>query len=346
MKNLIKFLLFSLITSFHPAAYAVSGELGTWLRANAGPFVTLIEREPRFIGEPINIVALRDGRPVQPDSTLVRDISDELRRTLLRSQGIRVPLASDNCEFLPGGIVLGIEINRIDRTRHRVQLALIDLDENYWINQSTRVWTGRLSRDQYQRLASAPTSASVAYANNPDRAQDCHPEGHESNQPENPPAIEEPSGQPEVTAPAPRQTRFLSEISLSDKKVECKGHGKGCVDIEYEAFDDVYMFEFITLSGKLMALNCDANPELRYGATRQGLKIPTGSHPDRPSLGFYVLATRYPETASTISRFFGRQCLTTPDDRYLSELASLVARPDVEWRALHLVNRRGNVKPI
>ena len=139
---------------------------------------------------------------------------------------------------------------------------------------------------------------------------------------------------------------YLSDIFVSNSKKECVGYGKSCVDIEYESLDDVYIFEFVTFSGWLLALNCGVELELNYGKSRIGLKVPKSSHPERPPLGYYVLATRLPATARDLAAVFNSDCSVTPDNSYLARLSELVARPDVEWRALHLVNRRGSIREI
>ena len=308
---------------FQPDAFALSGELGTWLRSNAGPALAdLMKREPRFIGESIDIVALKQGQPTSIDTALTNDISEEVRQILLAKPGIRMPLKS--CEPGRANVVVGIRIDRLDRHRHRVMLALLDLEENIWINQSPQVWTGKLTTRQY-RLHSQPAISSCGSTDSTSGTQ--------------------------ITSQTkqPARLNVLSEITLSKRKTKCRGHGQSCVEIEFETFDDAYIFEFYTLGGRLVSQACNREPKLQYGVTRKGLKIPVSKHPDRPSLGFYVVATRNPVTASKLKERLGAiggQCAGSPDDAQLQDLAEVVASADVQWRALHFVNHRGHIRQI
>lgn len=336
MNLIAKLTILILLSAVQPSAYALSGELGTWLSTRAGPALAeLLKHEPRFIGEQIDIVALQGDRPAAIDSVLTADISDEVRRILLAEPGIRIPLQRRGCEFTTAKIVLGIRVDRLDRNRHRVLLALLDMEENIWINRSPQVWTGRLSTGQYRRLTRPAMAATDPATGRPcqDTAISTADDHRES-----------------VTVDPQRNIQLVSDITISTRKTECRGQGRSCIDIEYEMFRDSYVFEFVTINGTLLPLDCGAMAELRFGEVRRGLKVAKSVHPDRPSLGYYVLATRLPGTAEVLNDFLHRigngSCGGIPEEAELQQLADIVSRDDVDWRALHLFNRHGKIRSL
>lgn len=332
MKPLVRFVLICLLFGFNSTAWAVSGDLGVWLKYKAGPSLSqLIKTEPRFIGETIDFVGLRNGLPGPLDTALAQDVGDEVRRILLNTPGIRVPLNANSCEVKDEGVALAIEIVRLDRSQHRITLALLDLDESIWINRSVQTWSGRLNSSQYQRLAQQGSSWTSAYSNTESDSAGCHSV-----------AMNEVT---EIKAQEPR--RLISDITMSQRKVECRGHGKACVDIEYEALDDSFVFEFFTMRGRIVALAAGERPVMRYGENRKGLKVPQGQHPDRPSLGYYVFATRNPMTAAAVSDFLS-DCNGTSlaTDTQLEQLGQFANQPEIQWQAIHLNNYRGRISRL
>ena len=88
LKSILHQILITIaLVCFIQSAFAsspVSGELGMWLRNNAGPRLSsLINQQPRFIGESIQIVALEDGQPVEIDNALASRIRGHLQKELL-----------------------------------------------------------------------------------------------------------------------------------------------------------------------------------------------------------------------------------------------------------------------
>jgi len=156
------FVVATLICAAHlPLASAqVSGDLGLWLHRNAGPGISdIVNGNPRFIGESIRIVALKDGQPSEIDNELVRRIRGLLQQALLENSTIRIPVEqAGTCHPRDVNIVLGIEVSEHNHNEHQILLAFLDVDENVWINQSTHLWTGRLTAEQ-RSLLSQPTNS-------------------------------------------------------------------------------------------------------------------------------------------------------------------------------------------
>lgn len=141
--------------------------------------------------------------------------------------------------------------------------------------------------------------------------------------------------------PEAEPEKLLTDIRLASRKDNCRGHGRECVDIEFEILNDAYVIEFFTKAGK-MHLVRGSDPALVYGERAFGLKIPEARYPGRPSLGYYVLATRDPHLAARLSRVF--ELADHAEQR--AALGALVENPLVTWRALHLAHHRGRTQVI
>lgn len=401
MKKL-RFAIFMILASCQFNAFALSGELGRWIKSNAGPeLARLIQEEPRFIGEAIDIIALRDGHPAAVDDGLTESIREALRHLLLNQSGIRMPLQTTNqCQATRTHIVLGISIDQQDAYQHRVQLALLDLDENMWINQSSQVWLGRLSRQQDRLLGTFVSpdddvfdqDNAAAIASMIDEKVRCgmplpQPVYIETENPHWQKAVESllekhlditrdpieaasslvmirQQQQLNIHVASPHNTYSLtrlalssrhpespliSAITLSNRKIECRGQGRRCIDIEYETYKDAFVFEFFTRSGELTALNCDTRPRVTSGQVRKGLRVPDAGHPSRPALSYYVLATRNPAIAEKLADSLhaaSRRCHGEADANNRKQLALLVASKEVTWRSLHLIHRHGRVEAM
>ena len=65
--------------------------------------------------------------------------------------------------------------------------------------------------------------------------------------------------------------------------------------------------------------------------------MPKRSDPDRPALGFYVLATEDGTVARELSHLFSgtRRCDGRDLPGWQDELVNVVERGDVSWRAIH-----------
>lgn len=334
--------LFLWLLSLSCHSYAVNGELGRWLEHEAGPALAeLIESEPRFIGEAIGFATLKGGHLAPLDSRLAQDLGNGIRRSLLQRSGIRVPLEPENCQVAKEDIVLAIDIRRLDHARHRVEFALVDREESLWINRSLQTWTGRLSRVQYQHLGqlssiATGTADSTSHSNG-DMGQSsrCRPPDLDDN--------DVPGKHPPLFS-----QQLISAISRSDRRTTCQGHGRYCVDVEYTTLQDTYLFEFITLRGRIIALSTGQAPELRYGKFTKGLKVPVSQVSNRPSVGYYILATQYRDTAAELVRFFSEnaQGKAGPDDKQLRRLSELVSQRSVQWQALHLTTDGRKVRTL
>ena len=310
---------------------AQSGSLDQWLRAEAAPALArLMDREPRFIGERVQIAALTSGRVGIIDNALAADIRDTLRHQLMNRSRISFPLGAGDACSNDIQIVLGIEVSQTGRYEHRIQLALLDLGDDLWINDSSHIWEGRLSRAQLRGLTTpisvartTTTPASHVPERAPVKSDHC---------------LQQPAAEVELA--------LLSPLLIDDRKVECRGEGRHCVELTYETYGDAFVFEFFTRSGELYALDCDEPRKPHYGDRRKGLRVPASGHVDRPSLGFYVVATQNRDVARQIRQALhesSSSCEGFADAEARTRLTRLVASPAVDWQAILLRQEQGHV---
>ena len=382
-------------------------DLQAWLEHQGGPaLVRLANSEARFQGETLNLVAINGGQVSAFEDGLSLHIRDELRQQLLAGTRLRLQLTGDTCRLNRSGLALGISIDRLDRSRHRVELAFLDLAEGFWINGSNQVWTGRLDTEAAALFARGKhDSTRTIPAEDPDQVArlvyqqlDCHTRfaepvhvmaddgglaetiaGRLNTLLENTYAV---TSDPAAAAtrltvtetgaatgglrislgfanaagelagvnvtPRYEPTPLLSVINRSDAPGDCRGHGRRCVDIEYQVLDDAFVFEFFSLNGSLVTLNCEAEPRRRFGDMRQSLKVPRQrrADPNRPALGYYVLAVRDPAGAGQLHELLvdTGSCQSRPDESMLAQLSVLVSQHKVDWQAIHFRDRRGRIE--
>ena len=312
-------------------AQARSNSLQNWLEVDAAPALArLMDREPRFIGERVQIVALKAGRPSPVDNSLIADIRGDLQHQLMNHSSISLSLSNGDACSNDIQIVLGIEVNQSGRYEHRVQLALLDLGDDLWINESSHIWEGRLSRAQLRSL-----STPVPAAGNQAMPTGQKPEGT---------PVKSTHCLPETMAKL--DFTLLSPLVIDNRRVECHSEGQNCVDVAYRTYSDAFVFEFFTRSGELYALDCEAPIEPNYGERRKGLRVPAAGHRDRPSLGFYVIATQDRVIAHQIRQVLQQSsssCEGVANAAARARLAALASSPAVDWQAIFLQQQRDRV---
>ena len=142
--------LFALIAIPVHAFRVIDGSLGNWLEREASPkLIELLNRHPRLKGQRLKIMGIEDGTPVALGNKLGVDIKDQLTQNFLSQTGIRLVFDDHaGCNPEKTHLVLGILTQRHDRTRHRVTVAMVDVDEGLWLGGANFSWSGRLSESQ------------------------------------------------------------------------------------------------------------------------------------------------------------------------------------------------------
>ena len=102
----------------------LDGELGRWLEKEAAPqLLDTLDRHPRFNGEILRIVPMRNGEPISATDRLNLTIQRALEHRLLQSTGVRIATQGNpgRCDLrtdIP--YLLGVEVGGDGPNRHRV----------------------------------------------------------------------------------------------------------------------------------------------------------------------------------------------------------------------------------
>jgi hypothetical protein len=160
-------------TTLHVSAEEIEGPLGSWLDDTAMPQLTdLLERHPRFKGEALKVMAMRDGRPREVGDQLTNELRQVVTHRLLSGTSMRIPLPGGDCQLTRINVVLGIEVGDKGQGRYGVTLALLDTSEGVWINGTIVKWSGRLQRAQRAALnLPLPTSRGYQFSQPDDIAE-------------------------------------------------------------------------------------------------------------------------------------------------------------------------------
>lgn len=139
----------------------VDGELSTWLRSR-------LTEHPRLRGEPLVVVAAQGAVADPTPDGLAAGLSERLRRLVLDTPGAvlaREPAPPDwqqpvpprlDCRPGTARYLLAVEVTAAGGTS-RVELRVLDLDDNAWVSGFARSWNGRLTRSE--RAAAATETA-------------------------------------------------------------------------------------------------------------------------------------------------------------------------------------------
>ena len=157
----------------HSAAGAelLTGALAQWLEKQAAPeLIEILGRHPRFQGESLQIVPMRNGEPAAASDALTEAIRQYLTYELLKQSQLRVLWRAPDtrCDLVSRPpLLLGVELSRRGASRQRAQLrlAVIDPQENIWVPGINLQWQGNLNRAQQtarQQTAQTPQTGSAA----------------------------------------------------------------------------------------------------------------------------------------------------------------------------------------
>lgn len=137
--------------------------LDAWIANELTPFVReQMENHPRFRGESLRFVVLRDGNPQATSNSLALGVRDRLRDSVADVPGIRIAWQPDNPHYLrnsgPAGVdctrtevhyLIGIEMKLIDQGTLAVELKALDVEDRSVVSGFSKNWQVAISKRQY-----------------------------------------------------------------------------------------------------------------------------------------------------------------------------------------------------
>ena len=141
-------------------------DLDTWLANDLMPFVReQLTAHPRFKGERLRFVVLKNGNPQATSNSLALRIRDRLRESAADLPGVRIAWQPDNPHYLrntgPGGIdctkgevhyLIGVEMNLDDSGLLAVEIRALDVEDRTVVAGFSKSWTGPISSRQYREF--------------------------------------------------------------------------------------------------------------------------------------------------------------------------------------------------
>ncbi len=128
---------------------------------------------------------------------------------------------------------------------------------------------------------------------------------------------------------------------IARKQGICRGPVP-CAEVSFDVEQSAYLVMFSTSSGRVNLLDCDAPDRPTTGNRRFRLKVRSSDERDRPSVGFYVLASTDKATARRLASTVGQApgaCdgnITRAD--WMKTLGEQMSRAgnSAAWEAIHL----------
>ena len=147
------------------------GELGRWLQQQAIPeLVTLVGKHPRFRGEQIRVVTMKDGSPTTAGNGLSHALRDRLTHRLTRVQGVQIAWQNQTARC---GVprkppyLLGVEIDVQSRSNALITIAMVDVEEGIWVSGGYLQWRGPLTQAERRAFSQAVSAAPVGSVDSP-----------------------------------------------------------------------------------------------------------------------------------------------------------------------------------
>ena len=149
----------------------LKGSLGRWLDDAAAPrLAEILSHHPKFKGENVRFVSLRNGQRIASGNLLTQAVQQRLTQRLLRSDGVRLVWREhpETCvapQIVP--YLLGLEVQRNGSRDHQLNIAMIDVTEGVWVGGVSLSWEGRLSSAERLALSSRVATGPPGSTENP-----------------------------------------------------------------------------------------------------------------------------------------------------------------------------------
>ena len=149
-------------------------DLDTWLANDLTPFLReQLNVHPRFKGESLRFVVLKNGKPQAASNTLALQIRDRLREAVADVPGVRIAWQPGNPNYLrntgPGDVdctrtevhyLIGIEMYVVDSRLLAIEIRALDVEDGAMVNGFSKSWKGPISSRQYRDFRRMQTDLS------------------------------------------------------------------------------------------------------------------------------------------------------------------------------------------
>ncbi len=139
-------------------------DLDTWVAGDLVPYLRQqLTTMPRFVGEPVRFVVMREGTPHAAGSELELELRDRVASALADTPGVHVVLPANDagllnatgsidCERGNATYLVGIEFGAAGNGTARVDVRALDVEENRWVAGFGRSWLGTLAASERRAL--------------------------------------------------------------------------------------------------------------------------------------------------------------------------------------------------
>ncbi len=150
----------------------LSASLGLWLKNTAAPeLVEVLGNHPKFKGQQVRFVTLENSKPAMQSNRLNDAVQQYLTHQVLRAGRNNVAWQSDRppCATVTrqAPYLVGVEVSRAGRYKHRVSLAIIDTEEAVWVSGVSLSWQGKLLEAERAALGQPVSNAASGTLLNP-----------------------------------------------------------------------------------------------------------------------------------------------------------------------------------
>jgi hypothetical protein len=146
-------------------------DFDTWLVNELTPYVKeQLSSHPRFKGESLRFVVLKNGKPQATSNSLALRVRDGLREAAADVPGVRIAWQPDDPHYLrnsgPRGVdctktevhyLIGVEMNLIHSGLLAVEIRALDVEDRTAVAGFSKSWEGQISSRQYREFMQEET---------------------------------------------------------------------------------------------------------------------------------------------------------------------------------------------
>ena len=139
-------------------------DLDRWLDRDLIPYVQQqLQTHPRFRGETVMFVVLRDNAPASASNALALSMRDRVLDAAVATPGVSIGWQQGRSGNSPGSqpqdcrhddvhYYVGIELTQNLDSSYSVEVRALDLEDRNWVTGFGKDWRGRLSTTQRQAM--------------------------------------------------------------------------------------------------------------------------------------------------------------------------------------------------